>query len=422
MKVPKSEIYQEYQNILNTVMGGQKNKKKFQSILLAKNLMPSRAFSAVEDREVFEFLNEVELAVILKAASGTIKAHFPFNDVFTEVELNKAEGFSIAISQDYSLPMSFQMSEMQAGKSYVGSISIDKLVGMKESGLLNYNFEIQREAKEIEVSEERLFIPTVNVANVEEIKKLLLEGTLKSTMIVLNIKKDMDSNYINYNNRTGELTIFEGAQIDILDGNHRLNAAAQALSINPDVEFTFALQINYETIEEAQQYQFQLSKATPFSMARKSQLGQEQFGDVITKNVIAHSDLKGKVSTVSQVTKSLGHIVNYKTLLSAISFNFKPANKIEVRKIESTLVDYFDYALALGVIDENSTRLEFYMFVAFVAKRYEQGKEVSENELEKIRDEMNRFVEFRYGDMSAPTGNNIPRSLKKELDEFYEKE
>ena len=74
-----------------------KNKKKFQSILLAKNLMPSRAFSAVEDREVFEFLNEVELAVILKAASGTIKAHFPFNDVFTEVELNKAEGFSIAI-------------------------------------------------------------------------------------------------------------------------------------------------------------------------------------------------------------------------------------------------------------------------------------------------------------------------------------
>jgi hypothetical protein len=92
--------------------------------------------------------------------------------------------------------------------------------------------------------------PTLVMSNVKEISSHLLEGTLVPTVLVWNaaVRSSSTGTELVYNSNTLELTIEKDTALFIVDGWHRCKASQNALQMNPELHFNFAVLItNYST-------------------------------------------------------------------------------------------------------------------------------------------------------------------------------
>jgi len=259
-----------------------------------------------------------------------------------EVKLARKYSGNIIKKDEVRLPLTLNNFIEVNFNEYVGKITIEDLAKLSSS-LLNYNFDIQREAVKVKRGNNIELEAKLVQKNVREIKNNLKAGTQKTTQIVINASAGTsdDGEELLYNPETLQLTINEGTILDIVDGYHRSKAAELAHNEDPSITREFTVLMLNCTDDEAKKYQGQLAEATPISRTRQKQLSSKRMADEVVRNIMAQSDLKGHVSS-DVVNLSNAEYVTYEMLAQNIENYFDIKLNMDVRKVSAYLKDYFD--------------------------------------------------------------------------------
>lgn len=308
-------------------------------------------------------LDTLELICLTSAIHEELKTdELNPNNFFNENQIKKAKLHEADLfHQDkLNLPYSFEYARKVGRDAYSVNISAKEINQFLDAQLLNYDFELQREAKERIVNGEIEKTATIVMKNVNEIANHLIDNTLEPTMLVWNAlqgSSDIGEEII-YDPQTLKLTITKGTELAIVDGMHRIKGVEKAILRNPELEFNFTLQILNYNKKKAQQYQAQLAEATAISSHRKKALKQERYSDVIVERLMLESDLKGRISQRAGFARNETQLTNYTILSDAIDVNFKINTKKEATLIADYLIRFFDELIGL---DESA-------FVTYVAE------------------------------------------------------
>lgn len=294
---------------------------------------------------------------------------------FTPSEISEARQYSAltfdeTIELPYTIPNVLQLSN----EEYVCILEASEINKLMKSNILNYNLDIQREAKVIKRKNKVILTPTINQKSVKEITKNLLEGKQFTSELKFNasVGSAESGDELVYNPKTLELTITKNSRVDILDGMHRIQGILNAFTIDPDIKQKFTISISNYSTRRAQLAQSQIAKFNKFSAQRIQELEQSRFSDIIVKQIRDESDLK-----ISQTNRVAGnHLVSYNVLADTIDEEFDIKNRAQAADIGEFLSDYFNFLL--GDISDNideikkvSLVVENSMFVGYVvlAKR-----------------------------------------------------
>lgn len=326
------------------------NKKAIEKVknALSENGITSGAVERImNDPDVLNDsdIREVALFVEQFYKSTSIQALEP-TQWFTEFELKRARQFDKRLltedASDYTI--AFDNTSIVGNGIYVTTIDIKTITELFDAQILNYNYDIQRQAKRTMRKDQIIYSPTVYKKNVKEIKEHLLKEKLVSTSLAFNaaVGSSNSGEDITFDSSTGTLTINEGTQLDILDGYHRCLASVEAYRENPELEFRFILMISNYTTREAQQYQAQLAKATPIPKTRVQELEANRHADTVVRHLKSESELQDKISSQHQVKYAHGELVSYNVLADAIDREFNMRTGKDVREVSRYLAEFFE--------------------------------------------------------------------------------
>lgn len=252
----------------------------------------TRSFTAKKLDEQFFERTDIRLISLFVLESLEVLDREKFiEELFNPGEINeiKQYDFHAYSKQDaIKLPYTFQPC-IPVNTVYSTKISVKEISEFVNAGIINYNFDIQREAK-LEIRTDRIIKkPTLNRKNIKEMEELLLRDALKESTLYFNAAPmtSTEGDELIYDPNEFSLTVTEGTRIDVIDGFHRVLAAQNAYRINPTIEFEFNVVFSNFTTSEAIKWQSQHSKATPWSRNRVAELQQESRGAKVVKAIKA---------------------------------------------------------------------------------------------------------------------------------------
>lgn len=303
-------------------------------------------YSTLDDSKVD--IREVTLFAEQIFAKTGLEIINPMN-WYTDNELKEARQYHAPINKVAKLPFQVKAIKISDGV-FTTRISTQAITEWIDSDTLYYNPEIQREpTKEIRRGQMRTR-PTVSKRNVKEMKELLLKDELMITTLAFNAAPmtSRDGDELLYDEKNDLLTITEGTRLDILDGYHRCLASQSAQTENPDLDFSFNVLITNLTVPEAQKYQAQLAEATPFAKARATELKGERLADRVIQILKSDSELQGRITTKSRLSKAKGDVVTYELLATSIDQQFPMRARVEANITAEYLKKFFDYLIGLN--------------------------------------------------------------------------
>lgn len=376
--------------------------KKFQTLLYKKKMPVTKVDTFLNSPQ--QLLNEEEATILIftqQLYQLTFDEEINPEKWFTDQEIKGVTSYVYREVPKYE-KKTFPLVLDNAMRAYEGdsvtvNMSARDLGELKLNGLVNWNSLIQRDAKKVmsggEIKEE----PNIYQQNRTEIKKDILEGKLIKTVIVLNIPLnitgDIDGDY-EFNG--SKLVIKEGARLDIVDGTHRIYAAADSILEDSENEFLdktrFLVEILNVTDDEAMRYQADLAKATPIPKSRLKELRKDTLADQVADRLKldSNSDLRNKVSTNGHPKSAIGEVVDYGTLSKSIELYYKKElnNRLDVSKVSDYLKEYF-----------------LYLFGEFSGYKYNQNNLLFKNKTFTLHIRMSKIMK----------DNNIPLYKLKEI-------
>jgi hypothetical protein len=322
-------------------------------------------------------------------------------DFFSPSEFSDAKQYSASVERmgnQIEFPITLPNVTIVGNGAYMATVDIQTINKLLSNGLLDYNFDLQREATYRRVKNEVKKEPTLVMSNVKEISQHLLEGTLVPTVLVWNaaVRSSSTGTELVYNSNTMELTIERDTLLFIVDGWHRCKASQNALQINPDLQFNFAVLITNYSTKKAQQYQAQLAKATPISKVRIQELEANRLSDTVVQQLKEESDLRGKISQTNRI-HSLNpdkELVSYNVLSDTVDEEFTMETRADAADVGDYLVEYFNMLIGEINNQENdrskSLVAENSMFVGYVvlARRMFEAK-IKPKDVRKIIKDIN---------------------------------
>lgn len=303
-------------------------------------------------------LSTVEAILISKylTDNGFTAGEINPTEVYTTNEINAALQYYEDSESKMKLPLTLE-NVLQVGyDEYITTIHIRDLFKMHQSGLIVYNFNTQRDAKYKKGQDGTVIqIANVNKKSVNEISNLLVKGSYIPDALTLNLLSGTgaDGEEMTFNTRKNELTIHEGVSIDILDGYHRLSAIQKALSVNPDLDIVFPLQIKNYDARKARQFVGQTNTVNVMPKQYVQQLKMDTHEDFIVTELMARSELKDRVSQRGNLSvKTARQVTSLKQLTDAISEVFDIQTKREARNLVNKLTVYFDELIGLYIEED----------------------------------------------------------------------
>jgi hypothetical protein len=313
-------------------------------------------------------------------------------EYFTDVEFKEARQFSGALEykeNEMSFPITFTNATVVGSNAYMVTMSIQTINKLMDNNLIYYNFETQREAKFVKRKDKIIIEPTLNKNSVKEISEHLLNSTLVPTVLVLNCEtrssEDPSGEELIYDSKNMELTVTKGTRISITDGFHRITGARNALQINPDLEFNFAILLTNYNTKKAQQYMAQISKANAVSKTRIQELEANRFSDNVVQQLKEESELKGRISQTNRIHALNRELTSYNVISDSIDEQFKMETKLEAMDIGDYLVEFFDFLIG-SYADEFLNNIEetrktslindnnmFIGYIVLARRMYENG-------------------------------------------------
>ncbi|PYY28287.1 DNA sulfur modification protein DndB [Paenibacillus illinoisensis] len=263
------------------------------------------------------------------------------------------------LEEKMSLPIEFTNVIKVKYDSYVTTISIQDLVKMSKSQLIQYDYESQRGATyKLNNSGGIVKTPILNKSSVKRISQNMANETYFEDMITLNAySKEVDPIYYDEKNLT--LTINEGVTISIVDGFHRLQGSITALELNPNVDLNLILSIRTYDPETAQKYFGQINTINVLKKERRNELTSEKLSDNVVTNLQRKSELKKKIASSSTISEIANELTTFDIMSFAIDQVFDLKTRLDVIKVSDYLVEFFDYLVG-NYVEEFSTNINKY--------------------------------------------------------------
>jgi hypothetical protein len=317
---------------------------------------------------------------------------------FADIEKTNSRQFSGLLEQqeEVTFPINFAHSTIVGNSAYIVAMDIQVIDKLIRSQNLHYNYDLQREATYKKQKDVVTIHPTLNKKNVEEITQHLLEGTLVPTVLVFNAatRSSESGSELVYDPKKMELTITKGTKLDIVDGYHRCVSSQQALQINPELHFNFAVLITNFSTRSAQQYQAQLAKATPISSTRIMELEANRLADTVVQRLKSESELQGRISQTNRIHSLNKELVTYNVLADTIEEQFDIKTRSDAEDVADYLIEFFNFLLGaypdeflnnINKTRENSLINDNNMFIGYIvlARRMFEA-EIKPREIRKI--------------------------------------
>ncbi|SEG07653.1 DNA sulfur modification protein DndB [Paenibacillus sp. UNC499MF] len=263
---------------------------------------------------------------------------------FTTDEIKETKTYNKTEAETIRLPVQLNNVIQIDHENFVTAVPIAIIVEWYHCNIVTYNFETQRSARYKRKQEDVIAVPDLNFKSVKDIAQHMLDGTYIPDMITLNVDSEADTPVV-FDPKSGTLTIKEGADVSVLDGFHRLQGAARALAVNPELKQTIILSIRVFTAEIARKYFGQINTINPVRKERLEELKQENAAYVTVKQLQFNSDLKGRISSGAKISELAGHYTTSDTLAKAIDLTFAPGSLFEAREAGVYLTEFFNCLL-----------------------------------------------------------------------------
>lgn len=238
-----------------------------------------------------------------------------------------------------------------ADDQWIGTISIQRLVGLGRSDLIRYDADTQRVMKRIVKGENIFYRINLVKSAVSAIGNLLKEGKYIPNTITLNIPLGEGDFY--YDTDKGYLIISSLEAFNIIDGYHRYMAFVNVLNENESFDFNTEIRITNFDTDKANTFIWQEDQKNRMVRADSNTYNPNNLANRIIKRINDSS-----ISLVNGMVVRNGGIIDPSDLLPCIEYLYlkeKPENETQALvKISSRIIERLNSVIEsnYNIIDE----------------------------------------------------------------------
>lgn len=330
--------------------------KKLQENIMAftKNKIPFGKLEELLDNDVeLEiYFKPVELYWIMKAYYTFAGAEYlKVTKYFTDLQIKDFENYYIDEATISDTIIINNVKKVKGGIYHCYEFPFEQIKSSYESGIIGYDFRMQREGTLKERYGEVITRATVVKKNVLDIKKSMKNNTFTPNTITWNVL-DNEADSIEYDENTETLSLTRSKEtvINIIDGYHRTLAISQLLDEGYEVEkdYMFLTILNY-TVEEAQRYIRQEQQGTKLSESQQK-VYKNDINVSVAKNINItgtefENSLKNKIADIeAKVHKYNKQLITMSSLSDTIETYYSELLKKpkDVKKVSNWIVEFFN--------------------------------------------------------------------------------
>ena len=219
------------------------------------------------------------LDVVLYCIATELQIYLPV--YYTASEISRYEDYQYQTSS-VTFPYIFEdMIEISEGKQYIGKITVQQLMQLRDAQILNYNANTQRQMQLKTGNNFSYFRIALNRKAVDQITNLLNTGDFIPNTITLNINPAVNFSYSN-----GKLRIKDEVKFDILDGYHRYIALSNLYNLNKTFDYPMELRITFFREEVARQFIFQEDQKTKLAKVDSAAMDKNNISNKICREIL----------------------------------------------------------------------------------------------------------------------------------------
>lgn len=215
---------------------------------------------------------------ILYAITDIVKP-YKVNEYFTEQEIKLYNGKRFK-KETLKFPIDFHLIKI-TNDQYIGKITAQFLMQLREQQLINYNSDTQRVLRIMLRGGQKILRPYVDNKAVTEIAEYYEDGIFIPNMITLNINQDDENADYIYNENTETLRVSSITSFDIVDGYHRYLGMGRNYDKDNSFDYPMMLQIATFSVGKAKQLIFQEDHKTKMKEVDVASYNQHDPGNMV---------------------------------------------------------------------------------------------------------------------------------------------
>lgn len=302
-----------------------------------------------EPASVMKYLDEKTFCVYLYLTHKAL----PYDDIdpnkyYTERQIKEAiSTFEPEKRKEISFPITLNNVIKIADDNYFTKLKATTIKEWFDNGLIQYNFESQREPRyRRDQSGSLIPEPKIYKESVEQIAELFIKGELISSVLTFNARLGTsdEGQELIYDEDEMTLTITKGTLLDSLDGFHRINGIVNALTTHPDAnDMYFKVDILNYHVTQAREYFAQMNTVNHVSKSRIKEYKQSDHENFVADQLMKNSELKGKVVSSDRISPRSNELITFSQLSTAIKeyFGKELENRSDAIKIFQLLQEFF---------------------------------------------------------------------------------
>lgn len=255
----------------------------------AHNMSKTRTMDILTHRASIDEVKPIELFCLMECTD-----HKKLYDYFTEAEINDYEKFRFSKPERFKLPIKIKCQKV-ADDQYIGTISVDTLMKLRDAQMINYNANAQRVQHLAMVGGMEVYKISLNRKAVRAIKDSFKNNTYIPNTITLNIPVK-ETSMFEYNDNTGELVIKSIDAFDITDGYHRYIAMAQLHDADENFDYPMELRITNFTDDKSRSFIWQEDQKTKMSKVDSDSMNMNNSANIVLSRMLNDSQFVFKDS------------------------------------------------------------------------------------------------------------------------------
>lgn len=259
-------------------------------------------------------------------------------DFFTKKEINDYSQIKYETKQvDISNFDAIRITE----NDFLVTMSARNLVELKNSDVIQYNPNTQRQLKHVTHGNVEYYAIDINKNTVAKIKDLLISGKYIADTITINMDETAEFSFSD-----NRLSIQKLDHFDIVDGMHRLSAMMELYREYPDWDYTFPVRITYFSESVAQNLIYQLSQQTKLKKIDLMSLDNNSYAT----NLIQKLDTDSRCDLKNYLNRN-NNTINYSWAVQILNeLYFKDKKKkysnAELIELRNELIDSINYCMS----------------------------------------------------------------------------
>lgn len=300
-------------------------------------------------------------------------------------------------------PIIFKMVQI-ADDQWIGKITINELMQLRQAQLVNYNINAQRTMQRVVRGDKETYKITLNQKAVNAIENSFENNNFIPNTITLNIPMEAESDFY-YDESSSSLIIKSLDHFDISDGFHRFIASGRVKDKIKNFDYPMELRVINFTEDKAKQFIYQEDQKTQMRKIDSNALNMNKAANIVVTrlNENVRCNLKGLISRNEGIVPfgELAELVDY--------FYFKGIGKEKERVVTiqavKELTDNFNMLTEYNTdYLERKMNYKTLLVVIFCFVYFKEDKTNMCEVIEKASKEINSIENKKFS-------NKTPRKL-----------